>query len=62
MALEVPIFIVVSKLDLVTPIGLEKTIIQLTNLIKGPGFKRIPMVILTEDDAISAAASFKAEQ
>lgn len=42
IALEVPIFVVVTKVDLVSPNTLARTLLSLEVILKGPGCKRIP--------------------
>lgn len=58
MALEVPIFVVVTKIDLVSPATLSRTLSQLESFLKSPVCKRIPLRIETDDDALSTAANF----
>ncbi|XP_063061374.1 GTP-binding protein 2-like [Engraulis encrasicolus] len=60
MALKVPIFVVVSKVDVcVCGRGaLERTLRQLTRLLKQPGCSRLPLLVANGDDAVSAAQHF----
>ena len=58
MALQVPIFVVVSKIDL-CPAGLiQRTLDQLTRLLSGPGCKKVPYRVESDDNAVTAARSF----
>lgn len=58
MALKVPIFIVVSKVDLCSSSTVERTIRQLERLLKQPGCNKVPMVVSSPDDAVTAAQQF----
>ncbi|XP_061129240.1 GTP-binding protein 2b isoform X2 [Syngnathus typhle] len=58
MALKVPIFIVVSKVDVCSRGGVERTLRQLERLLKQPGCNKVPLVVRTADDAVAAAQQF----
>ncbi|KAF7655742.1 hypothetical protein LDENG_00051760 [Lucifuga dentata] len=58
MALKVPIFIVVSKVDLCTHATVERTVRQLERVLKQPGCNKVPMVVSNPDDAVTAAQQF----
>lgn len=58
MALKVPIFIVISKVDLCTRATVERTVRQLERVLKQPGCNKVPMVIGSNDDAVTAAQQF----
>nr|XP_046232607.1 GTP-binding protein 2b isoform X2 [Scatophagus argus] len=58
MALKVPIFIVVSKVDLCSRGTVERTVRQLERVLKQPGCNKVPMVVSTPDDAVTAAQQF----
>ncbi|CAF98621.1 unnamed protein product, partial [Tetraodon nigroviridis] len=58
MALKVPIFIVISKVDLCTRSTVERTVRQLERLLKQPGCNKVPMVIGSKDDAVAAVQQF----
>lgn len=58
LALKVPIFIVVSKVDLCTKATVERTVRQLERVLKQPGCNKVPLVVSTEDDAVTAAQQF----
>uniref|UniRef100_A0A4D5RA46 GTP-binding protein 2 n=1 Tax=Scolopendra viridis TaxID=118503 RepID=A0A4D5RA46_SCOVI len=61
MALEVPIFVVVSKIDVCPPHILQRTLGQLDAILKSPGCKKVPLHVQTEDDAITAASNLTSE-
>uniref|UniRef100_A0A4W5NWJ8 GTP binding protein 2b n=1 Tax=Hucho hucho TaxID=62062 RepID=A0A4W5NWJ8_9TELE len=54
MALKVPIFIVVSKVDLCAKGTVERTVRQLEHVLKLPGCNKVPMVVARQDDAVTA--------
>lgn len=58
MALKVPIFIVVSKVDLCSSSTVERTVRQLERVLKQPGCNKVPMVVSNPDDAVTAAQQF----
>ncbi|XP_076830820.1 GTP-binding protein 2 [Brachyhypopomus gauderio] len=58
MALKVPIFIVVSKVDLCTKATVERTVRQLERILKQPGCNKVPLVVGSTDDAVTAAQQF----
>lgn len=58
MALKVPIFLVVSKVDLCSRGTVERTVRQLERVLKQPGCNKVPMVVLNPDDAVTAAQQF----
>uniref|UniRef100_A0A8B9JFC4 GTP binding protein 2b n=1 Tax=Astyanax mexicanus TaxID=7994 RepID=A0A8B9JFC4_ASTMX len=58
MALKVPIFIVVSKVDLCSSGTVEKTVRQLERVLKQPGCNKVPMLVTSPDDAVTAAQQF----
>ncbi|KAM7419947.1 hypothetical protein PAMA_016852 [Pampus argenteus] len=58
MALKVPIFIVVSKVDLCCRGAVERTVRQLERVLKQPGCNKVPMVVSSPDDAVTAAQQF----
>uniref|UniRef100_W5KAW7 GTP binding protein 2b n=1 Tax=Astyanax mexicanus TaxID=7994 RepID=W5KAW7_ASTMX len=58
MALKVPIFIVVSKVDLCSSSTVEKTVRQLERVLKQPGCNKVPMLVTSPDDAVTAAQQF----
>ncbi|CAL8255984.1 unnamed protein product [Lota lota] len=58
MALKVPIFIVVTKVDLCTRATVERTVRQLERVLKQPGCNKVPLVVDGPDDAVTAAQQF----
>uniref|UniRef100_UPI00358ECD2C GTP-binding protein 2 n=1 Tax=Myxine glutinosa TaxID=7769 RepID=UPI00358ECD2C len=58
MALRLPFFIVVSKDDVCSASTVERTVHQLTYVLRGPGCARVPFLISSSDDAMTAATKF----
>lgn len=62
LALKVPVFVVITKIDMCRKFIIQKTVTQLEKILKGPGCKKIPVRIESEDDAITAAQNFDSEK
>ena len=58
LALEVPVFIVVSKIDLCAPKLLAQTLSSIQTLLKSPGVNRMPLIIKNDDDIAIAIQNF----
>ncbi|KAJ3044726.1 GTP binding protein [Rhizophlyctis rosea] len=58
VVLKVPVFVVLTKIDIATPEQLTKTIGSILALLKTPGIRRVPMVIQNEDDLVTGVSSF----
>lgn len=58
MALKVPVFIVVSKVDVCSRGAVDRTVRQLERLLKQPGSNKVPILIKGADDAVMAAQQF----
>jgi len=62
LALDVPVFVVVTKVDQCRPPVLERTLRQLEAILKSPGVKRVPLRVQEGDDAITAASNLGSRQ
>ncbi|KAJ3078619.1 GTP-binding protein 1 [Quaeritorhiza haematococci] len=62
LALQVPVFIVVTKIDMCPANVLEATLKQLTKILKSSGCRKIPMFINTMEDVIVTAGNFVSER
>lgn len=62
MALKVPTFVILNKNDVCLPTTMERTCRVLDRLLKSPGCNKVPMVVQTEDDVITAATNFNSNQ
>merc|ERR1719188_1945175 len=57
VALEVPFFVVITKVDMVPKEQLENTFTTVTNVLKSAGAKKVPLLVQTSDDCITAASN-----
>lgn len=62
LALGVPTFVVVTKVDTCRATQVERTLRQLERTLKGPGCRKVPLRVETEDDAVTAATNFGNER
>ncbi|KAG7253778.1 hypothetical protein CRUP_007826 [Coryphaenoides rupestris] len=58
LALKVPIFLVLSKVDLVSGPAVQRTLRQLQRVLKQPGCNKVPFLVSGPDDAVTAAQQF----
>ncbi|CAD6568199.1 MAG: hypothetical protein ASARMPRED_001457 [Alectoria sarmentosa] len=58
LALNVPVMVVITKIDICPPQILEQTITQLTRILKSPGARKIPIFIKNREDTIETATQF----
>ncbi|KAK0134073.1 GTP-binding protein 2 [Merluccius polli] len=58
LALKVPIFLVLSKVDLCSRATVERTLRQLQRVLKQPGCNKVPFLVSRPDDAVTAAQQF----
>jgi GTPase len=63
MALKIPFFIIITKIDLVIdkPDILKKTVSSIISIIKHPGVRRIPLKIKNESDIIRSSIHMHTE-
>lgn len=57
LALNVPVLVVITKIDICPPQILEQTITQLTKILKSPGARKIPVFIKNREECINTAVS-----
>ena len=62
LALNVPVFVVVTKIDMCPSNILQETIKLLVKILKSPGCRKIPVLVSSEDDAIVTATNFTSER
>lgn len=62
LALEVPVFIVLNKIDLCTPKTLNDNLNKIQFLLKSPGVNKMPFIINNDDDAVFAAQNIADSQ
>lgn len=58
MALDVPVFVVINKIDACSEKALKQTLSTIEFLLKSPGCGKIPLIVETDDDAVLAAQRF----
>ncbi|XP_060943750.1 GTP-binding protein 2-like [Limanda limanda] len=58
LALKVPIFFVISNLDLCSQKIMDRTVRQVVRVLKLPECSNVPMVVGSTDDAVKAAQQF----
>ncbi|KAH6708644.1 GTP-binding protein [Verticillium dahliae] len=58
LALNVPVMVVITKVDICPPQILEQTIGQITKILKSPGAKKIPIFIKDREECINTATQF----
>ncbi|PVI00887.1 hypothetical protein DM02DRAFT_718146 [Periconia macrospinosa] len=58
LALNVPVMVVITKIDICPPQILEQTITQLTKILKSPGARKIPIFINSREECINTATQF----
>ncbi|KAI3645912.1 hypothetical protein MP228_008840 [Amoeboaphelidium protococcarum] len=62
LALNVPVFVVITKIDMCPANILESTIKQLTKILKSSGCRKIPIFINSMSDVISTTKTFVSER
>lgn len=62
LALNVPVFVIVSKIDMCPPNVLANTLNTLQRLLKSPGCRKIPLIVANEDDVVMGATNFATER
>lgn len=62
LALNVPVFVVVTKIDMCPPNVLQDTMKLLVRILRSPGCRKIPVIVHSEDDVIVSATNFVSER
>lgn len=62
LALNVPVFVVVTKIDMCPPNVLQETMKLLCRILKSPGCRKIPVIVSNTDDVIVSATNFSSER
>ncbi|KAK2736698.1 hypothetical protein FQN55_001549 [Onygenales sp. PD_40] len=58
LSLNVPVMVIITKIDICPPHILQQTITQLTRILKSPGARKIPIFIKTLEDTVNTATQF----
>jgi translation elongation factor EF-Tu-like GTPase len=61
LALRIPAFFVVSKIDMAPEQILKQTVAELSATLRKPGVRRRPFLIKTDDDVVTAARNMAAD-
>ncbi|KAF2723654.1 P-loop containing nucleoside triphosphate hydrolase protein [Polychaeton citri CBS 116435] len=62
LALNVPVMVVVTKIDICPPQILQQTVTQLTKILKSPGARKIPIFIKNREDCVNTAAQMVSQR
>lgn len=62
LALSVPVFVVVTKIDMCPPNVLQDTLRLLIRVLKSPGCRKVPVMVKNPDDVITTATNFVSER
>ncbi|XP_070580603.1 GTP-binding protein 1-like [Ptychodera flava] len=62
LALSVPVFVVVTKIDMCPPNVLQETLKLLQRILKSPGCRKIPVLVNNKDDVVVTATNFSSER
>lgn len=62
LALNVPVMVVVTKVDICPPQILEQTIQQIKRILKSPGARKIPVFINDREECINTACHFVSQR
>merc|ERR1712141_236827 len=62
LALSVPVFVVVTKIDMCPQNVLQETLKLLIRILKSPGCRKFPVLVKSQDDVILAATKFVSER
>ena len=62
LALNVPVMVVITKIDICPPQILQQTITQLTRILKSQGARKIPVFIKNRDETVETATQFVSQR
>ncbi|KAH7041394.1 P-loop containing nucleoside triphosphate hydrolase protein [Microdochium trichocladiopsis] len=62
LALNVPIMVVVTKIDICPPNILEQTIQQITKILKSPAARKMPIFIRNREECVNTATQFVSQR
>lgn len=62
LALSVPVFVVVTKIDMCPPNVLQDTLRLLVRILKSPGCRKVPVMVKSSDDVVISATNFVSER
>ncbi|XP_046745069.1 GTP-binding protein 1 [Diprion similis] len=62
LALSVPVFVVVTKIDMCPPNVLQENLRLLVRILKSPGCRKVPVMVKCQDDVVISATNFVSER
>lgn len=62
LALSVPVFVVVTKIDMCPPNVLQENLKLLYKILKSQGCRKVPVMVKTKDDVVLSATNFVSER
>lgn len=62
LALNVPVMVVITKIDICPPHILQQTITQLTRILKSPGARKIPIFVKDMEGTVNTATQFVSQR
>ncbi|XP_015607433.1 GTP-binding protein 1 [Cephus cinctus] len=62
LALSVPVFVVVTKIDMCPPNVLQENLRLLVRILKSPGCRKVPVMVKNSDDVVISATNFVSER
>jgi len=62
LALKVPVFVVVTKIDMCPENVMKDTLVQLKRMLKSPGCRKVPVVVRNMDDVVVCARNIATQR
>lgn len=62
MALNIPVFVVITKIDMCPSNILQNTIGCLKRILKSPGCRKMPILVGSDEDVVISATNFVSER
>lgn len=62
LALNVPVMVIVTKIDICPPHILQETLTQLAKILKSPGARKIPIFVKDMEETINTATQFVSQR
>ncbi|CAG7730374.1 unnamed protein product [Allacma fusca] len=62
LALSVPVFVVITKIDMCPANVLQETLQLLVKVLKSPGCRKVPVIVKSPDDVVLSATNFVSER
>jgi GTPase len=58
LALNVPVMVVITKVDICPPQILEQSVLQITKILKSPGARKMPILVGSREECVETATRF----